>query len=62
MTVVLTGHDLTLGELVRVARDVEAVELAPEIGARMQAARGVVEAAAAGADEVYGRETCGGGE
>ncbi len=57
MTVVLTGRDLTLGELVRAARGGEAVELSPEVGERMQAARAVVEAAAAGGEEVYGLTT-----
>ncbi len=46
MTVVLTGSDLTLAELVRVARAAERVELAPAAVERMRATRAVVEAAA----------------
>ncbi len=57
MTVVLTGSDLTLAELVRVARDGESVELAPSVGERMRTTRAVVEAAAAGGEEVYGLTT-----
>ena len=57
MTVVLTGSDLTLGELVRVARGDEPVELAPAAVERMRATRAVVEAAAAAGDEVYGLTT-----
>ncbi len=57
MTVVLTGSDLTLADLVRVARDEEAVELGPGVVERMEATRAVVEAAAAGGQEVYGLTT-----
>ena len=57
MTVVLTGSDLTLAELVRVARGAEPVELAPEAVERMRATRAVVEAAAAGGEQVYGLTT-----
>ena len=54
MTVVLTGSDLTLAELVRVARADEPVEVTIE---RMQATREIVESAAAGGEEVYGLTT-----
>ena len=57
MTVVLTGSDLTLAELVRVARADEPVELAPAAVERMRATRAVVEAAAADGREVYGLTT-----
>lgn len=57
MTVVLTGSDLTLAELVRVARTNERVELAPAAVERMRATRAVVEAAVAGGQEVYGFTT-----
>ena len=49
MTVVLTGSALTLDELVRVARDGEAVALAPDVGERMARARRTVDAALAAA-------------
>jgi histidine ammonia-lyase len=54
MTVVLTGNDLTLGEVVRVARHSEHVELAPQAIERMQEARRIVAAAAGGEEPVYG--------
>ena len=57
MTVVLTGRNLTLAELVRVARGAEPVELAAEAVERMRATRAVVEAAAAGGEQVYGLTT-----
>jgi len=57
MTVVLTGSDLTLAELVRVARSDEPVELAPAAIERMRATHSVVEAAAACGEEVYGLTT-----
>jgi histidine ammonia-lyase len=57
MTVVLTGSALTLDELVRVARDGEAVALAPGVGERMARARRTVEAALSRGDEVYGLTT-----
>src|SRR2546421_4134526 len=43
MTVVLTGNDLALEQLVRVARGGEAVEISPEAVARMEMTRAVVE-------------------
>ena len=57
MTVVLTGSDLTVAELTRVARAGEPVELAPGAAERMRATRAVVEAAAADGREVYGLTT-----
>ena len=57
MTVVLTGSDLTLPELVLVARSGERVELAPAALERMRATRAVVEAAAAAGRDVYGLNT-----
>lgn len=57
MTVVLTGRDLTLAEVLRIARAGEAVELAPAADERMRATRAVVESAAADGREVYGLTT-----
>jgi histidine ammonia-lyase len=57
MTVVLTGGSLTLDELVRVARDGEAVALDPQVSARMRRSRAVVERALRRGDPVYGLTT-----
>jgi histidine ammonia-lyase len=57
MTVVLTGSDLTLEQVVRVARDGEDVSVAPEALERMRATRAVVERALARGDRVYGLTT-----
>ena len=57
MTVLLTGIDLTLDEVVRVARGGEEVELAPEAVERMRAARAVVDRAVERGDAVYGVTT-----
>ena len=57
MTVVLTGSDLTIDEVVRVARDGARVELAPGARDRMRRGREVVEQALARGDEVYGLTT-----
>jgi len=57
VTVVLTGNDLTVEQLVRVARRGEKVELSPAAVARMATARGVVERALARDVEVYGLTT-----
>ncbi len=57
MTVVLTGNDLRLGEVVAVARGGEAVELAPEAVVRMREARAVVERVLDRGDVVYGFTT-----
>jgi histidine ammonia-lyase len=54
VTVVLTGDDLTLGEVVRVARGRERVELAPSALERMHASRSVVEEALERPELVYG--------
>jgi histidine ammonia-lyase len=57
MTVVLTGHDLTLAELVRVARGRERVELAPEAYERMGATRALIDDVLERGDAVYGMTT-----
>jgi len=57
MTVVLTGADLTLDELVRVARIGETVEISASAFEHMRAARDVVEAAVASGAAVYGVTT-----
>ena len=57
MTVVLTGRDLTRGEVVRAARDGESVVLDRAALERMAASRAVVERALAREDHVYGLNT-----
>ena len=57
MTVVLTGTDLTLAEVVRVARAGERVELAPVAVEKMRASRAVVEQALESGQQVYGFST-----
>jgi histidine ammonia-lyase len=57
VTIVLTGHDLTLAEMLRVARDAERVQLDPAALATMRDARAVVERSLARGDEVYGLTT-----
>ncbi len=57
MTVVLTGHDLRIEDVVRAARLRERVELAPEALERMAATRRVTEDALARGDVVYGLTT-----
>ena len=57
MSLVLTGSDLTRGEVVQVARGAERVELPAESIERMRAARGVVEAAVERGEAVYGVTT-----
>lgn len=57
MTVDLTGTDLTLDEVVRVARDGEKVELAPIAVEKMRASRAVVEQALESGQQVYGFTT-----
>ena len=57
MTVSLTGDDLTVEQVVRVARGREAVELAPEAVARIEAGRAVVERALELDVPVYGLTT-----
>jgi histidine ammonia-lyase len=53
----LTGDALTLAQLVAIADDHEQVALAPAARARVQAARAVVDRAAAGEVPVYGINT-----
>jgi histidine ammonia-lyase len=57
MTVVLTGHHLSVDDVVRVARDGDSVALAPEALERMREARAVVERALERGDAVYGLTT-----
>jgi len=57
VTVLLTGSDLTIEDVVRVARQGDPVELAPAARERIRRARKVVEAALARGDEVYGLST-----
>ena len=57
MTVVLTGHDLTRAEMVRVARDGERVALDANARARMAATRAIVGDALVRGEAVYGTTT-----
>jgi histidine ammonia-lyase len=57
MTVTVTGRDLTLDEVLRVARRAERVELAADAIERMRTARLVVERALERGDHVYGLST-----
>jgi histidine ammonia-lyase len=57
VTVTLTGVELTLEEVVRVARAGERVELAPTALARMAAARGVADRVLEGGGTAYGLTT-----
>ena len=57
MTIVLTGDDLTLEQVVRVARGGEQVELAPKAIEKMRASRAVVDGALASGQQVYGFTT-----
>jgi histidine ammonia-lyase len=57
VTVVLTGNDLRLDEVVAVARDGEPVELAPEAIVRMRESRAIVKRALDRGDVVYGFTT-----
>ena len=57
MSVILDGEQLTLAEVVRVARGDERVEVAAAALDRVRAARAVVERAVAGTDGVYGVTT-----
>lgn len=57
MTVVLTGNDLTLEEVARVARGGEGVELAEEAQAQMAETRRLVERTVERGDVVYGLST-----
>jgi histidine ammonia-lyase len=57
VSVVLRGSGLTVADVVRVARDNEQVELAPEAIERMRESRALVERVVARGDEVYGVTT-----
>jgi len=57
MSVALTGTDLTLDEVIRIARGGERVELAPAAVERMRESRDVVEAALARGQAIYGFTT-----
>lgn len=57
MTVILTGHDLLLRDVVAVARRDQAVSIDQAALQRMTAGRGVVERALARGDEIYGLTT-----
>ena len=57
MTVVLTGSDLTVEEVVRVARGKEPVEIEPGAFYRMSESRALVERVVARGDVVYGMTT-----
>ena len=57
MSLVLKGTGLTVADVVRVARDGEQVELAPEAFERIRETRALVERVVARGDEVYGMTT-----
>jgi histidine ammonia-lyase len=57
MTVVLRGSGLTVDDVVRVARENEPVEIAPEAVERMRETRALVERVVERGDEVYGVTT-----
>jgi histidine ammonia-lyase len=57
VTVRLTGRDLTVDEVVRVARQHERVELVPDTAEHMRATRSIVESALERGDTVYGFTT-----
>jgi histidine ammonia-lyase len=57
MTITLTGSDLSVGQVVRVAREREPVELAPDATDRMRVAREIVNEAVARGDTIYGVTT-----
>lgn len=57
MTVVLDGSSLTIEKLVRIARDGEKVELAPEALARIQACRAMLEEKLQAHEIMYGVNT-----
>jgi histidine ammonia-lyase len=57
LSVVLTGSDLTIADVVAVARDRTPVELAPDTADRMTATRAIVDRSVARGDEVYGLTT-----
>jgi histidine ammonia-lyase len=55
--IALNGADLTVADVVRVAREGERVELAPEAVERMREARALVDRVVARGDEIYGVTT-----
>jgi len=55
--IALDGHSLTLDQLTSIAEDGAAATVAPEARERVEAARAVVERAAAGSESVYGVNT-----
>jgi histidine ammonia-lyase len=57
MAVILTGTDLTVDEVVRIAREGEPVEVTPDALERVRASRATVEEAMARGDVVYGFTT-----
>jgi histidine ammonia-lyase len=57
MTVTLTGNDLTIDEVVRIARAGEPVEIEPGAFSRMTESRALVERVVARGDVVYGMTT-----
>jgi histidine ammonia-lyase len=57
VSVVLTGRDLSIHQVVRVAREGEAVELARDAVERMRDARTVVDEAVSRGDAIYGVTT-----
>ena len=57
MPIVLTGSDLTIDDVVAVARANEPATLAPEATARMAATRAIVDRILERGDEVYGLNT-----
>jgi histidine ammonia-lyase len=57
MTIRLNGSDLTVTQVMAVARHGEAVALAPEALAAMRRARAVVQDFLAGGEPVYGLTT-----
>jgi histidine ammonia-lyase len=57
VTIALNGADLTVEDVVRVAREGGRVELAPEAVERMREARALVERVVARGDEIYGVTT-----
>jgi histidine ammonia-lyase len=57
VTIALNGADLTVEDVVRVARKGEPVELAPDAVERMREARALVDRVVARGDEIYGVTT-----
>ena len=57
MSVVLTGSDLTIADVVSVARNNEMATLAPDASDRMTQTRAIVERSLARGDQVYGLTT-----